>query len=444
MADNVTLNAGSGGATLAADDISGVKYPRTKIVLGSDGVNSGDISATNPMPVDFALASSGSGDGFGRVRTSEPVSIFEVTHQYDLAPRLVGLQRQDASTTITHTTPTAVLAVPAVSGRRICHQSHKYTIYQPGKSHLIRISGQLGTGAILAGMGYGDDDDGIFLERASTGLQIRFSSSTVADQLIAQADWNVDKFDGTGTSGIILDASKVQQLVVDLQWLAVGRVRVGLSVGGKVCFAHYFNFANIATTAFMRTASLPVRWYAESLGAAGSMTAICASVSSEGGHDPQGQLFSYALGTSKAIGTAGVRTPVLSIRPALLFNTLVNRGHIIPLELSAIATSADNILLEWVADGSLTGATFAVPVDARSHAEIDSAATAITGGRVLWADYISSQTRAPIRSTAAFDAKNRLMTLLANGTDRDLLTLCGTRIAGAASMFAGINWMETQ
>lgn len=51
MADNVTLNAGSGGDTTAADDIAGVKYQRVKLTLGADGVNNGDIATGNPMPV---------------------------------------------------------------------------------------------------------------------------------------------------------------------------------------------------------------------------------------------------------------------------------------------------------------------------------------------------------------------------------------------------------
>jgi hypothetical protein len=51
MADNITTNPGSGGAVLASDDIAGVQYPRTKIVIGADGANDGDVSASNPMPV---------------------------------------------------------------------------------------------------------------------------------------------------------------------------------------------------------------------------------------------------------------------------------------------------------------------------------------------------------------------------------------------------------
>jgi hypothetical protein len=51
VADNVTANPGAGGATLATDDIGGVQYPRSKLVIGADGVNDGDVSAANPLPV---------------------------------------------------------------------------------------------------------------------------------------------------------------------------------------------------------------------------------------------------------------------------------------------------------------------------------------------------------------------------------------------------------
>lgn len=54
MSDNITLNSGSGGDTAAADDISGVKYQRVKITLGADGVNDGDVSSSNAMPVSLA------------------------------------------------------------------------------------------------------------------------------------------------------------------------------------------------------------------------------------------------------------------------------------------------------------------------------------------------------------------------------------------------------
>lgn len=55
MADNTTLNAGSGGDTYASDDIGGVKYQRVKLIQGADGTNSGDSSVTLPFPTSSVL-----------------------------------------------------------------------------------------------------------------------------------------------------------------------------------------------------------------------------------------------------------------------------------------------------------------------------------------------------------------------------------------------------
>lgn len=57
MADNVTANAGAGGETFAADDIGGVKFPRTKLIIGADGTNDGDVASGNPLPVTGTVTS---------------------------------------------------------------------------------------------------------------------------------------------------------------------------------------------------------------------------------------------------------------------------------------------------------------------------------------------------------------------------------------------------
>ena len=50
MADNIGYTPGA-GATIAADDIGGALHQRVKMVLGADGVTNGDVSLTNPMPI---------------------------------------------------------------------------------------------------------------------------------------------------------------------------------------------------------------------------------------------------------------------------------------------------------------------------------------------------------------------------------------------------------
>jgi hypothetical protein len=51
MADNITVSVfGGGSAVMATDDIGSVHFERVKMTLGDDGTNSGDVSASNPMP----------------------------------------------------------------------------------------------------------------------------------------------------------------------------------------------------------------------------------------------------------------------------------------------------------------------------------------------------------------------------------------------------------
>lgn len=50
MADNITLNPGTLGDTVAADDVSGVKHQRVKMEFGADG-SATDVSDANPLPI---------------------------------------------------------------------------------------------------------------------------------------------------------------------------------------------------------------------------------------------------------------------------------------------------------------------------------------------------------------------------------------------------------
>lgn len=53
MADDFAFNEGT-DRTGAADDIGGVLYPRGKLIHGPDGVNDGDVSKGNGLPVGLS------------------------------------------------------------------------------------------------------------------------------------------------------------------------------------------------------------------------------------------------------------------------------------------------------------------------------------------------------------------------------------------------------
>lgn len=64
MTDNTTLNAGSGGDTIATDDLAGVKYQRVKVNFGADG-SATDVAAGSPLPVDTELTTVDADTGAG-------------------------------------------------------------------------------------------------------------------------------------------------------------------------------------------------------------------------------------------------------------------------------------------------------------------------------------------------------------------------------------------
>ena len=88
MADNTTLNTGTGGDLIATDDIAGVKYQRVKLTLGADGANDGDVSAANPVPVSGSLSVSATGELIEAIEA--------MRYAIQALTRSVGLQTVDA------------------------------------------------------------------------------------------------------------------------------------------------------------------------------------------------------------------------------------------------------------------------------------------------------------------------------------------------------------
>jgi hypothetical protein len=95
--------------------------------------------------------------------------------------------------------------------------------------------------------------------RGST-TQFAIVSKTV-DFKIPQSQWNIDKMDGTGPSGMLLDLAKMQMFYVDYSWYGAGYVRWGMrGRDGNVTYVHKMPNNNINNEAYMRSGNLPARY----------------------------------------------------------------------------------------------------------------------------------------------------------------------------------------
>ena len=84
------------------------------------------------------------------------------------------------------------------------------------------------------------------------------------DTRVGQANWNIDKGDGTGKSAYIIDTSKIQMCYMDYSWYGAGKIRFGFKdQHGHVKYFHEFKHNNINTESYFRSGNLPARYEIE-------------------------------------------------------------------------------------------------------------------------------------------------------------------------------------
>ena len=89
----------------------------------------------------------------------------------------------------------------------------------------------------------------------------------VQEIIVPQNEWNLDKCDGTGKSGYVIDTTKMQMIGFQYTWYGAGFIDWMLrGPDGNYVFCHRLKNNNINTEAFMRTGNMPVRYEVENTG----------------------------------------------------------------------------------------------------------------------------------------------------------------------------------
>ncbi len=428
-------------------DVEGI----VPMILSPHGV-AGAVGADNPF-----LSGFGDGvwlDAFGRLRTSSPTTLFSSTQRYDSDPlRVENYTVGTATATYNQAASSTLLSTAAATaGNRALRQTKTYWIYQPGKSQTVFITGTLRkgaapTGGSFAGIGYYDDDNGVYFRDDANGLSVVRRSSvsgSVVETIIPQAQWD-DPMDGTGLSGLILDPTKEQIFAIDLQWLGVGRVRFGLDIDGVLVDIHSLMHANMTTSVYMQTATLPVRYEVNNVttGSTTQVEALCLVVQSEGGtiNSPGLSFECDDSGTPKTAANSAALTPIISIRCQDTWNGLKFRGHITRFTLNLLAL-LNPVYWEWTWNATLTGASFS-PVNTSSGAEFDTSATAYTGGIPITSGYTASSGQGSnVLGMTATGAPESLILSRTYANTRDVLTLAARGLGGAATVYCALNYEE--
>lgn len=398
-------------------------------------------------------------DAFGRLRVSEPLTLFDSFHRYQDNGKFSTSTSGTANTEYQVNQSVVDMNVGTTSGDKCYRESKRVFAYQPGKSLLIMNTFVMNAQKtnLRQRVGYFNTQNGVFFENDGTGnyLVLRtYTSGSVVETRVAQANWNVDKFDGTGVSSQSghpdrgnLNIAKSNIFWIDIEWLGVGDVRCGFVVDGLMVPAHVFHNDNVNTTTYMTTAILPVRYEIENTGttaSASKMKQICSTVVSEGGYTLEGKARSVSIPitTPKDLPTAGTFTPILSIRLKDSFKDAL--AVLKDVEFFGV-TNNTSYRYKIIIGGALTGASW-VSAASDSPIEYDITASAITGGRDAQVGYVNVSAGA---GGAAVNLGRE--TLFAYQLERDafaandngiIITLAGTGATNGNDAVGAMTWEE--
>ena len=384
------------------------------------------VATTSPIPISIGGTNT---DAFGRLRVSQPYTLFDSQQRYAADNQFDTSTVNGASTTFLSNESTVLMSVDNTLNSEAVRQTFRSMSYQPGKGLLVLATFAMNTPTanIRQRVGYFNTQNGVFFEANGTTLSMVMRSDSLPTpgtpsdvRSIPQSAWNGDKLDGTGASGYTLDPSKTQIFWCDFEWLGVGSVRTGFVINGQYIVCHTFNNANEIGSVYMTTAILPVRYEITNLSNAttASMKQICSTVISEGGYE-QYSPSHLARRTTKLSNIQLTFKPIVSVRlasTALGAVVLPGRMQILP-----IASQSYEVGLFF--NATLTGASWsAVPTD--SNAEMDTSATAMTGGTLVQTDYLDasgSGGKQPLVDPAGYNWALQLGVSLAGASD--VLTL---------------------
>ena len=397
-------------------------------------------------------------DAFGRLRISQPLTLFDSSHRFaDNGLWATSNTAGNSSSTFISNQSMIEMTVGTTANAEVIRETVKVFAYQPGKSLLMLSSFAMNTpqANVRQRVGYYGAENGIYFENdGSTNYFVlrTNTSGTIVETKVAQTDWNVDKFDSSGYSAQSggaehtggLDVSKTNILWMDIEWLGVGDVRCGFVVDGKMVPAHIFHNDNKNVAPYMTTATLPLRYEIKNTGVTTSnstLKQICSTVISEGGY----QLF----GTQQAVQTP-IDTPIDLTTAATYYNLISLRLKSNRLDAIAILTAisllgaTNNAVYNWQVrvNGTTNGGTWVSAGDNSAvEYKIDSAT--ITGGRVLASGFTTATTQSAVPVDILREAlfKFQLERNGLTGTPYEI-TLCAASQTAGADMYASIDWEE--
>lgn len=327
----------------------------------------------------------------------------------------------------------------------VIRQTFRQFEYIKGNSQTVYMSCNIGGDPVSGNtrrIGYFDSNNGAFFEIDSTNFKVVRRTSTsgsVVDNAVTQANFNVDKLDGSGPSGITIDLSKQQLFYIEFSWLGTNTLEFGVFINTKKILAHIINNANVISSAWCQSGQLPLRVENFNIGTASRAVTLeqgCSAVFSNGSVTQYQQIRSIASTIANPITITSTETVIAGIR---LEPNLRNNGcQAISYQFLPYSVSNNNAVFFFsyrvILRPTLVGATWSNVTD--SIEALTNTPSSYSGGIVLDQGFVSTITtgRININLPSLTDA---ILGYSINNIPDSLIIVASTNAGTATIQFAG-------
>lgn len=449
---NVNITGNALPVTVQSGNVTVYQGTDPWVVTGNVGITgNANVVLVDDANVVISAFSGATADAFGRLRVSQPFSLFDTQSRYFDHSQFTANTSGTANVVYVQNQSSFQLNVSTASGDSVIRESTKVFPYQPGKSQLTLNTFCFNTPKtnLRQRVGLFGANDGVYFENDGTyNYFVIRSASTGIEERIRQDAWNGDRLDGTGgannPSGITLYPQRTQIMFADVEWLGVGTVRVGFVINGAYVICHSFNHANQSgnTKVYMTTATLPIRYEITNTGItsnASMMTQICSSVISEGGFQISGTPGSigHTLGNPITLPNDNSFKPLLAIR---LKSTNLD-AVVIPTNFTISPVAQSTFKFRVYRKAITSGGSWA-NVSANSSVQYNLGPTSITSGEIGDESFIisSNQTSAaPSNQSFGFEYQLERDTFTSTAYE---YVLSAATTGTNQDVYAAIQWQE--
>lgn len=381
-----------------------------------------------------------------RLKVAPYQTVFFNTFQYGKETDVWDEQVVGVGATATYNANSSnvIMQVGSAAGSKVIRQTRNVMRYIPGRSATLAFAIRLDTPQVGIRRRFGlfDENNGVYFEDDGGTYSYVIRSNTsgiVTETRVTRDNWNGEKFDGNGYTGVTADATKQQMISINYEWYGAGLVEFAWLMKNETIPSHTFENSNTNDFVWCSTPFLPIRVEIENVtGVAGTHYIYQGSNSliQEGEPEKLGILESVANPiTGTTLTDANTFYPVVSLR--LKSDSLAA----VALLRSLQTATNDNTNVYWrlIENPTLTGASWTDHPDPNSFIQYDTSATATTGGNIV----LSGFTISGGSSLVEIDDKAALQIGRSGiGTISDIYTLACASPNTNKKALAVLNWIE--